>query len=151
MFPSACSFIVFRFSLILNTCFGLHGHHQVCRILHIFIFIRLKDSASLPFFFLTWSYPAYFPFVFCSCAIFLLYFCCFLVCVCVCVCVFVRTQGNNKNNERKEHRNKTQMENMQSRTMWRKKKGSEAESFKHVKINMWRIIHTWKWHVGRNM
>jgi hypothetical protein len=28
------------------------------------------------------------------------------------------TQGNNKNNEGKQHRNKTQMENMQSVTTW---------------------------------
>jgi hypothetical protein len=40
------------------------------------------------------------------------------------------TQGNNKNNEEKQHRNKTQMENMQSVTT----KGSEAESFMHMKI-----------------
>jgi hypothetical protein len=32
-------------SLSFAACFGLHGHHQVCRILHIFIFICLKDSA----------------------------------------------------------------------------------------------------------
>jgi hypothetical protein len=51
MFPSACSFIVFWFSLSFTTCFGLHGHLQVCRILHIFLFIRLRDSASLLFWF----------------------------------------------------------------------------------------------------
>jgi hypothetical protein len=49
MFPSACSFIVFWFSLHFTACFGLHGHLQVCRILHIFIFICLKDSALLLF------------------------------------------------------------------------------------------------------
>jgi hypothetical protein len=73
MFPSACSFVV----LVFTTCFGLHGHLQVCRILHIFIFICLKDSASLfsvPFFF-TWSHSACFPSVFCSCAVFLRYLC----------------------------------------------------------------------------
>jgi hypothetical protein len=52
MFPSACSFIVFWFSLSFTTCFGLHGHLQVCRIFHIFIFICLKDSASLLFLFI---------------------------------------------------------------------------------------------------
>jgi hypothetical protein len=51
MFPSACSFIVFWFSLSFTTCFGLHGHLQVCRILHTFIFIFLKDFASLLFWF----------------------------------------------------------------------------------------------------
>jgi hypothetical protein len=27
---------------VFTTCFGLHGHLQVCRILHIFIFICLR-------------------------------------------------------------------------------------------------------------
>jgi hypothetical protein len=40
----ACSFIVCWFSLSFTTCFGLRGHLQVCRI---FIFMCLKDSASL--------------------------------------------------------------------------------------------------------
>jgi hypothetical protein len=35
MFPSACSFIVCWFPLSFTTCFGLHGHHHVCRILPI--------------------------------------------------------------------------------------------------------------------
>jgi hypothetical protein len=35
-------------------------------------------------------------------------------------------QGNNKNNEGKQHRNKTQMENMQSVTTWRKKKAKKT-------------------------
>jgi hypothetical protein len=77
MFPSVCSFIIFWFSLSFTTCFGLHGHLHVCRILHIFIFICLKDSALLLFFFM-WSQSACFPFVFCSCAVLLRYFCCFL-------------------------------------------------------------------------
>jgi hypothetical protein len=38
------------------------------------------------------------------------------------------TQGNNKNNEGKQHRNKTQVENMQSVTTW--KKGSEQKKKK---------------------
>jgi hypothetical protein len=49
MFPSACSFIVCWSPLSFTTCFGLHGHLQACRILYIFIFVCLKDSASLPF------------------------------------------------------------------------------------------------------
>jgi hypothetical protein len=48
MFPSACIFIVFWFSLSFTTYFGLHGHFQMCRI---FIFICLKDSALFFFFF----------------------------------------------------------------------------------------------------
>jgi hypothetical protein len=87
MFPSACSFIVFCFPLSFTTC--LHGHLQLCRIFHIFIFICLKDSSSLFFcfvaFFFTWSHSACFPFVSCSCAVFLRYFCCFLACVIVCL------------------------------------------------------------------
>jgi hypothetical protein len=55
MFPSACSFIVCWFSLFFTTRFVLHGHLQVSRIFHIFIFISLKDSASL----LVW-FVAYF-------------------------------------------------------------------------------------------
>jgi hypothetical protein len=50
------------------------------------------------------------------------------------------TQRNNKNKEGKQHRNKTEMENMQSVTTWKKKaanqKSSKAESFKHVKRNI---------------
>jgi hypothetical protein len=34
MFPSACSFIVCCFPLSFTTCFGLHGHLQVCRIFY---------------------------------------------------------------------------------------------------------------------
>jgi hypothetical protein len=42
MFPSACSYIVCWFPLSFTTCFGLHGHLQAYKILHIF-----KGSASL--------------------------------------------------------------------------------------------------------
>jgi hypothetical protein len=51
MFPSVNSFIVFWFSLSFTACFGLHDHLEMCRILHIFIFICLKDSASMLFWF----------------------------------------------------------------------------------------------------
>jgi hypothetical protein len=53
LFNGYC-FIVCWFPLSFTTCFGLHGHLQVCRILHIF-----KDSASLLFWisaFFTWSH-----------------------------------------------------------------------------------------------
>jgi hypothetical protein len=48
----------------------------------------------------------------------------------------IHTQGNNKNKEGEQHRNITQMENMQCVTTWKKgqKNSSEAESFKHMKI-----------------
>jgi hypothetical protein len=54
MSPSACSFIVCWFPPSFTTCFGLHGHLQVCMILHIFIFICLRILlrcffGSLPF------------------------------------------------------------------------------------------------------
>jgi hypothetical protein len=42
MFPSACSFTVCWFPPSFTTCFSLHGHLQVYRILHIFIFIYLR-------------------------------------------------------------------------------------------------------------
>jgi hypothetical protein len=96
MFPSACSFIVFWFSLSFTTCFGLHGHLHVCRIL----FICLKDSAKLLFCFAAFFFsrihtlhvfhlcflPVLFFFV-----IFLVSFLCVCVymCVCICVCVYV--------------------------------------------------------------
>jgi hypothetical protein len=51
------------------------------------------------------------------------------ICLLALSLLFVRqahTQGNSKNNERKQHRNKTQIENMQSVTT-RKKKGSEPK------------------------
>jgi hypothetical protein len=99
-FPSACSFIVCWFPLSFTTCFGLHGHLHVCRILHTFIFICLRILLrcffSLSIF--TWSHSACFPFVFCSCAIFLrVFFCVFLfmrlsaypllwLSVCCCLC-----------------------------------------------------------------
>jgi hypothetical protein len=91
MFPSACSFISCWFSLSFTTCFGLHGHLQVCRILHIF-----KDSASLLFF--TWSHSACFPFVFCSCAVFLRVFLCFLAYVFVCLLFIVVAMKAAKQN-----------------------------------------------------
>jgi hypothetical protein len=83
MFPSACSFIVCWFSLSFTTCFGLHGHLEACRILHIFIFICLKDCASLLFWFAAFFSRVHTLHVFHLC--------------------FVPVQGNNKNHERKQH------------------------------------------------
>jgi hypothetical protein len=54
MLPSACSFIIdvslsyIYMSLFYTTCFGLHGHLHVY---DIFIFIFLKESALLVFYF----------------------------------------------------------------------------------------------------
>jgi hypothetical protein len=92
--PSACSCTVCRFPLPFTTCFGLHGHVQVCRI---FIFICFKDSASLQ----------------------------------------TSRQGNNKNNEGKQHMNKTQMENKRSRILQTyENKISYAPEDGHVGRNM---------------
>jgi hypothetical protein len=38
MSPSACRYILCWFPLSFTTCFGLHGHLQVCKNFHIFIF-----------------------------------------------------------------------------------------------------------------
>jgi hypothetical protein len=53
-----------------TTYFGLHGYLQVCRI---FYFHMLEGFCFTAFFclFFTWSHTACFPFVFCSCAVFL--------------------------------------------------------------------------------
>jgi hypothetical protein len=60
-------------------------------------------------------------------------------------------QGNNKNNEEKQYRKITNRK-VQSETTWEKKsrkKSSEAESFRHMKI---KISYTPEdGHVGRNM
>jgi hypothetical protein len=57
------------FPLSFATCFGLHGHLHVCRILHIF-----KDSASLLFFAAFFTCPSaccsivcWFPLCFTTC------------------------------------------------------------------------------------
>jgi hypothetical protein len=74
MIPSACSFIVFWFSLSFTTCFGLHGYLQVCRIFRIFIFICLKDFASLLFSFVAFFFHKVTLCMFSICVLFL---CCF--------------------------------------------------------------------------
>jgi hypothetical protein len=87
MFPSACS-LLYVFPLSFTTCFGLHGHLQVFRSLHIFKCLRILLRCfigSLPF--STWSHSACFPFVFCSCAVFLRVF---LVISCLCVCLLLK-------------------------------------------------------------
>jgi hypothetical protein len=48
--------------------------------------------------------------------------CCLFCCLFPWASRQTHTQGNNKNNEGKQHRNKTQMENMQSVTTWEKKR-----------------------------
>jgi hypothetical protein len=75
--PSACSFIVdglaFFFVDVHTTCFGLHGHLQVCMI---FYFLFLKESASL------FLLPLFLQFLICVC------FCCVFVSFLILVCVF---------------------------------------------------------------
>jgi hypothetical protein len=63
-------------------CLSLHGYLQVCRSLHIFIFVYLRILLRCFFFaaFFTWPHSACFPFVFCFCAVFLrVYFGVFLL------------------------------------------------------------------------
>jgi hypothetical protein len=82
MCPSAYCFIVYWFPLSFITCFGLHGHLQVCMILHIF-----KDSVLLLF-----SLPFLYVVTLCMFLICVLFLCCFPSCVlvfsCLCVCLF---------------------------------------------------------------
>jgi hypothetical protein len=91
-----------------TTCFGLHGHLQVCRIFYFHILEGFCFAAFLPFFF-TWSHKDRAS----------------------------RQTHIHKETTKitKENRKKTRNGNMQSVTTWKKaKKGSEAESFKHMKI-----------------
>jgi hypothetical protein len=90
-----------------TTCFGLHGHLQVCRIFYFHMLERFCFAVFSTFFFFTWSHSACFHLwgglnmryyyllfmlfwycymcvfllVFCSCAVFLCDFCCFLACM----------------------------------------------------------------------
>jgi hypothetical protein len=65
-----------------TTCFGLHGHLQVCRI---FLFSYASKILLRCFFclFFTWSHSACFHLCFFS-SVFLHYFCCFLLCLSAC-------------------------------------------------------------------
>jgi hypothetical protein len=79
-----CSCVVFlRHSccFLASICFGLHGHLQVCRIFHF----HMLEGFCFAAFLFTWSHSVCFPFVFCSCVVFLRYSCCFLACVFVCL------------------------------------------------------------------
>jgi hypothetical protein len=96
MFPSAYSFILCWFSLSFTTCFGLHGHLQVCRILHIFIYLCLRillRCVLLHFWFAAFSYVVtlcmfsicgLFLFSFPSCSFFLVFSACCLLWLFVC-------------------------------------------------------------------
>jgi hypothetical protein len=79
MSPSACCFIVCWFPLSFTTCFGLHGHLQVCRIFCIFIFIYLGILLRCPFFYLVTLR------MFSICVLFLCCFLFFFSCLCVCL------------------------------------------------------------------
>jgi hypothetical protein len=78
------------FPLSFTTCFGLHGHLQVYRILHIFIFKSLRILLRCFFFFVR---CVFFPHVvtLCMFSIYVLFLCCFpslfLLFPCVCVCL----------------------------------------------------------------
>jgi Na+/melibiose symporter-like transporter len=124
MSPSACSFIVCCFPLYFTTCFDLHDHLQVCRILHIF-----KDSASLPFFF------------------YVVTLCVFSICVLFLCYRQTHKQENTKNTKENStgtrHKRKTWQ-------VWPHRKGRESKKqrsriLKHMKINIWRILHAWRW------
>jgi hypothetical protein len=86
MFPSACRFIVCWFPLSFTTCFGLHDHLQVSKILHIFIFICLRILLRCFFWFAAFFYVVTFS----ICVLFLCcFFSCFFVSSCLCVCLLV--------------------------------------------------------------
>jgi hypothetical protein len=84
MFPSACSFIVLVFTVSLH----VSAYMAIFRCVGYFIFICLKDSASLLFFL-----PFFQVVTLCMFSICVLFLCCFpslfslFPCVCVCVCV----------------------------------------------------------------
>jgi hypothetical protein len=67
MSPSARSFIVCWFPLSFTTCFGLHGHLQVCRILHIFIFVSLRILLRCFFFYVGTHCVCWYPLSFTTC------------------------------------------------------------------------------------
>jgi hypothetical protein len=134
MFLSACS--LYWFSLSFTTCFGLHGHLQVCKIFYFcmlegFCFAAFLFVCLLPFYF---SLPPH-AVTLCMFSICVLFLCCFpslfLLFPCVCVCLQrgsrqTHTQSNNKNNVGIQHRNKTQMENI-AECDHVKKKGNEPK------------------------
>jgi hypothetical protein len=106
MCPSAYCSIVCWFTQSFTTCFGLHDHLQVCRIFHIF-----KDPASLIFWFaalflrgdtLHVSYLYFVPVLF-SFVFFGVFF-------------LIGLSACRQAEQQKQHRNKTQMKNMQSVT-----------------------------------
>jgi predicted membrane protein len=83
---------------VYTTCFGLHGHLQVCR--GIFSFTFLKESALLVL--LARGYTLRVSFVF-FCSVFLVIFL-FLACVFVCLFFLV-----NKKRQAEENRTEKQM------------------------------------------
>jgi hypothetical protein len=134
------------------SCLSLHvsAYMAIFMCVGYFIFICLKDSASLlfclflylflPFF--TWPHCT-FPFVF--------FVCCFpslfLLSSCVCVCL----RGNNKNNEGKQHTKNTNG-NVQSVTTWKKAKKKKKQRSRILQSNEYKISYALEdGHVGRNM
>jgi hypothetical protein len=108
MFPSAYNFIVCWFSLSFTTCFGLHGHLQVCRIFHM-----LKGFWFAVYFFF---FHVVTLCMFSICVLFLRRFpSCFFVFLFPCVCKQTNTHA------RKQQQQQNTKENMQSVTTWKKK------------------------------
>jgi hypothetical protein len=79
--PAACSFIYVGFH-----CLSLHvsAYTAIFRCVGFFVFILLYLRILLRCLF-TWSHSACFPFVFCSCAVFLRVLGCFLAYALVCL------------------------------------------------------------------
>jgi hypothetical protein len=81
------------FPLSFTTCFGLHGHLQVCRIHRIFIFKCLRILLRCFFSLL----PFFYVVTLCTFSICVLFLCCFpscflaFSCLCVCLLALYRT------------------------------------------------------------
>jgi hypothetical protein len=92
--PSIVAFAGYVSVCVQLYCVGFHrlslhvsAYMVIFKCVGYFYFHMLEGFCFAAFFsaFFTWSHSACFPFVFCSCAVFLLYFCCFLACVFVCL------------------------------------------------------------------
>jgi hypothetical protein len=128
----------FWFSLSFTTCFGLNGHLQVCRILHIFIFICLKESASLLFGFHCLSLHV---------STYMAIFKCVVYFIFICLMILLREQTNAYERNRQETRRKTAQEQNKWETcrVWPRIKRQRSRILKYIKINIWRILHTSRW------
>jgi Na+/proline symporter len=124
MFLSACSFIVGWFPLYFTTCFGLHGHLQVCRMFYFHMLEGFFFAALfLPFF--KWSHSACFH----QCFVPVLFsFVIFVVSLCV---------SENRQTTKKKQADKhtcKETARITKENSSENQKSSKAESFKHMKI-----------------